>query len=150
MPENVDIHLFVEDVSLLDIVILELSAVRSNKEQGNDELAKGFIDGEYNVETDFSMSMARDTESNKKFRIQVTTDIISDPGKIYVETAAEYALNDLNIDDIDESLMLDFANRVALMTLLPFIRQSVADVSQRVFIQPLTMPIFKAGELAFN
>lgn len=150
MSENVDIHQLLEDVNLLDIVILELSAVRSDKAQGSDDLAKGIFGGEYNVETDFSMSMARDTESTKKFRIQVTTNINADPGKIYVETAAEYALGDLNTEDLDEELMMEFANRVALMTLLPFIRQSVADISQRVFIQPLTMPIFKAGDLVFS
>lgn len=150
MSNSIDISDLVHDVSLIDIAVLELSATRARKETGNEDLAEGFNSDEYDVETDFSLKLANDLDSDKKFRVQVTTSIESTPGKIYIEMAADYSLEALTTGEIDSDLILDFANRVAFMTLLPYIRQTVADISQRVFIQPLTMPIFKAGDLVFS
>lgn len=46
--------------------------------------------------------------------------------------------------------MQEFVNNVAIMHILPYARQSIADLTQRVFSAPLLMPIMQRGELQFQ
>lgn len=52
--------------------------------------------------------------------------------------------------EFSESVLLDFANRIGVMALVPFLRQAIADVSQRVLGEVILMPMMKPGELSFG
>lgn len=150
MPKNVDIHRLVAEVELRHVATLEMSAGRVDHSQSNEELMASFEDKGHDIEMDFGVALDLGEEQDKRFRVRLLTEIESDPGIIRVNLAAEYELTELNPRDIPEEVMLDFVNSVAVMTLLPYVRQSVADISQRVFTYPITMPLYKANDLTFS
>lgn len=51
---------------------------------------------------------------------------------------------------IDEQTKIDFANDVAILAILPFTRQAIADITARVFGAALLMPIIQRGQLVFG
>lgn len=136
----------VNAVDLESISFLELSAKRADE-----EATQSLVDNEesYDVQPDFTLQFARDIDQ-QKFRIRIKTVIQAQPGTVVIDAAAEYSLSNLELEDITEELMLEFANRVALMSIVPYLRQGLADMTQRVFGVPLTMPLYRAGELQFS
>lgn len=44
----------------------------------------------------------------------------------------------------------EFANKVAVMALLPYARQALSDLTQRVFGEPIVLPILRQGQLRFD
>lgn len=136
----------VNAVDLESISFLELSAKRTDE-----EATQSLVDNEesYDVQPDFTLQFARDIDQ-QKFRIRIKTVIQAQPGTVVIDAAAEYSLSNLELEDITEELMLEFANRVALMSIVPYLRQGLADMTQRVFGVPLTMPLYRAGELQFS
>ena len=59
--------------------------------------------------------------------------------------------------DVEHAALLDdrptvaaYANEVAVMALVPYARQAVADVTLRVFEASVLMPSFQRGELRFG
>lgn len=79
-------------------------------------------------------------------RMSVTLDLIS--WKVVVDAAADYTL------DVDarfaDGALLDFANNVGIMALIPYLRQAIADLSQRVTGEVVLMPIIPRGGLVFT
>ncbi|UIP57674.1 hypothetical protein DSM26151_05390 [Agromyces marinus] len=94
------------------------------------------------------MTNARDDESG--FRIILETRISAQPGNIGCTVQAEYGLEALRANEVPADAMEEFINNVALMSLLPFVRQAIADITLRVFEAPLMMPIIKRGDLSFG
>lgn len=45
---------------------------------------------------------------------------------------------------------LDYSNDVAVVALLPYLRQAIADLTQRVFGSPLLMPALQRGAVTFS
>ena len=79
-----------------------------------------------------------------EFGVRVTVDATTPVGVIKVVIAAEYSAEGA---EPDPELLGLFASEVAIMSVFPYVRQAVSDMSQRVFEQPLMMPIVKRGEL---
>lgn len=144
-----DIHDLVADVDLLSVSVLDLAATRNDLNIGTDELNEKYGDG-YTASPSFRLLLDKDDESRHLFRVRLIVEVDSEPGTIKVHLAAEYELKQLDTEQIPEALILEFVNKVALMAMLPFVRQYIADMSQRVFIQPLTMPVYRAGDLSFG
>jgi hypothetical protein len=88
--------------------------------------------------------------SEDGFRVRIRTEIEVDVGSIVVDVAAEYTLVNATTAQITPELMVDFVNKVAVMTLVPYLRNAVADITLRVFGTALTMPIMRRGELEFE
>ncbi|MEV8268611.1 hypothetical protein [Microbacterium sp. NPDC076911] len=62
--------------------------------------------------------------------------------------ASEYKVTDG--PSASESVVRGFANEVAVMTLLPYARQAVSDMSTRVFGKPIFMLTIDRGEVGFD
>lgn len=150
MTNHVDIHALVAEAELLHIATLEISAGRTDLSQSNDELMASFEDKGHDIDMDFGVSLDLGEEDDGRFRVRVLTEVESDPGIIRVNIAAEYELANLGPREVSDDVMLEFVNKVSVMTILPYVRQAIADISQRVFTYPLTMPLFKVDELTFD
>ena len=50
--------------------------------------------------------------------------------------------------DVSDEILIDFGDNVALMTLFPYLRQAVTDLSQRLG-QALILPVLPRGALSF-
>lgn len=141
-----DIHALLEASSLEMVSFLELSAKRADEQASHDEL---FKEESYDIEPEFALEFAKDLERGR-FRVRVKTMIQAEPGSIVVDAAAEYAVEGLDIALVSEDLLLEFTNKVAIFAIIPYLRQGVADMTQRVFGTPLTMPMYRRGELEFS
>lgn len=146
MSEILDIHGLLGAINLDSVSFLEVSARKA--EDDSDHVTIGVV-GDIQVTPSFTLKMGRSQEGDK-FLIRLRTDISTPLGAVAADAAAEYTLANLDAGDISDTLMLEFANRVGIMTLLPYLRQAVSDMSQRVFSTALTMPVYKNGDLSFN
>lgn len=147
MPEPTpEVIALLNAASLESISYLELSAKRTDE-----EAVQSLLDQEesYDVQPDFTLQFGRDIEQ-QKFRIRIKTVIQAQPGQVVIDAAAQYSLDDFDLGNITEQVMLEFTNRVAVMSIIPYLRQGLADMTQRVFGVPLTMPLYRAGELEFS
>lgn len=141
-----DIHGLLDAAALETVSFLELSAKRADEEASHDDL---FKEESYDIEPQFTLEFAKDLEAGK-FRVRIRTQIVAEPGTIVVDAAAEYAVSGIDVAVVQNELLLEFANRVALFAIIPYLRQGVADMTQRVFGVPLTMPMYRQGELEFT
>lgn len=140
MPE-VDVHALLADVSLTAISTIALSANRVERE--------GEIDAELTIEPQYKLETGWRSD-HAGFRVVLQTEIKAPVGDIRCDVQAEYALQELKMSAIPQAAIQDFVNQVALMAVLPFVRQGIADITLRVFEAPLLMPIIQRGEITFN
>lgn len=149
MNDNITIEELVNTAELEGIRFFQLTATIADESHTSQELA-ALEDVEFSPS--FQMKIGVDSDTNQ-FLIRLKTTVESEIGTVIVDAGAEYSVdgsNELHVDDIPESLMLNFVNNVAVMHLTPYIRQSIADMSQRVFGNPVTLPIMRRGELSFG
>lgn len=134
-----DIHDLIESSSLLSIDTTKLSA-----ERNLEEVSEPFdILPEYEVNTAYR-------DDGAGFRVILRTVIDVPVGRIQCDTSAEYEMAELRASDIPDGVFGQFVNDVAVMHILPFTRQSIADITQRVFANALLMPIMQRGSLHFD
>lgn len=149
MNENATIEVLVNAAELMGIRYFQLNATIADESHTSEELA-ALEDVEFSPS--FKMKIGVDSDANQ-FLIRLIAKVESKIGTVIVDAGAEYSLGDsseLHIDEIPEDLMLDFVNNVSVMHLSPYIRQSIADLSHRVFGNPVTLPIMRRGELTFG
>ncbi len=82
------------------------------------------------------------------FSVRVRVSAVFPEGQAAVAARAIYSHRQAERPSIE--LLTAFTNEVALMALLPYLRESLADVTRRVFGPPLTMPMFQRGQLQFD
>ncbi len=143
MPDTAitEVGQLVESASLLTIEVFRLGADRNLDAQPSAEGVE--IAPKYTLDIDI-----RDDRSG--FRIRLMTEINTPFGDIECGAYAEYEHPGVVLGQESSVAASEFVNNVALMHLLPFVRQSIADITQRVFTAPLLMPIIQRGELEFE
>lgn len=80
--------------------------------------------------------------------LRLLTQITANVGVIEVDVAIAYRTAEPV--QVSEPVLLEFANEVGIMALLPFVREAVADLSTRVFGNAILMPVMQRGELHFE
>ena len=81
-----------------------------------------------------------DTDFGVLLEVHVQTPF----GDVRVSAAAEY---DNTGPAPEEAVLHRFANEVGVMALVPYLRQGIADLTQRVFGQSLLMPIVRREDV---
>ncbi|OLT21162.1 hypothetical protein BJF81_15675 [Ornithinimicrobium sp. CNJ-824] len=92
----------------------------------------------------------RRQEDRLHVAFNIRVDISSEVGVMSVVARAEYHVPIEKADLLAKPVTMEFANHVAVMTLVPYLREALSDVSLRVFDQRIVMPMFKRGELWFS
>lgn len=139
------LHDVVEIAELANVTHFELSAVR---EKAADPTGPAEPDGaELQVSQEMNYS-ARD--DGQAFRVWLRSTVVA-PGRgtVVVGVDGEWTYESGDPDAISEPVMLEFINNVAVMVLLPFIRETVADLSRRVFGTGLLLRTWQRGEIIF-
>lgn len=124
-------------VDIVGVTFFEVSArVRENSSPESDE-----FDGA----PQFQLAVRADPgEIGIRVRLTVETDI----GEAKVDAAIVYAPLEPVI--VPPSVLLEFANEVGLMGLLPYIREALSSTTLRVFGTAVIMPVYQRGELHFE
>jgi len=89
-------------------------------------------------------------EDNHGYRIKVETQIEMPVGRVVATVGAAYELREISTDSVDREVLISFVNNVTVMSLIPYIRQAIGDITLRVFDSALLMPMMKRGELWFE
>ncbi|TFD41769.1 hypothetical protein E3T37_03700 [Cryobacterium sp. TMT2-10] len=139
--ETISLESVVENCSLSDVSVFELSARRGKVSPDTEEGEA--VEPSYDLQIDY-----RDADNG--FRVRLITRFDTDLGVIVSDVGAEYVLDGIGARSIPRDILLDFVNNVALMALVPYVRQSIADITLRVFGSALLMPMIRRGEIEFS
>ncbi|EPR76919.1 hypothetical protein ADILRU_0758 [Leifsonia rubra CMS 76R] len=132
---------FLGRCSLTSIAQLELSAKRTLDAEKSAEAE--VVDPDFGMDIDLR-------QSDDGFRVRLITRIESPRGVIVSNIGADYQVEGISVRAIGTSRILEFVNTVAIMQIIPYTRQSIADITSRVFDTPLLMPLLQNGELTFS
>lgn len=103
------------------------------------------------VTPEFSLGIDRHSEDESRFRLRLRCEVhIADGSWIICEPEADYLVTDESRLPLTHTLILEYANEVAVMALIPYLRQGISDISQRVFGTPLVMPVMARGAIHFE
>ena len=134
----------VSEAQLRSIEYFELTAKR-DPSRSDDPANEG--DPALQPEYTLAIDMGQDRTT---FRLRLRIALATPRGTIEVEAAAEYTAGDFPPGDLTPTLLAEYANEVGVMAVLPYLRQAIADLTQRVFGASLLMPIIPRGTLAFS
>lgn len=125
----------VQDLSLAGIQFYELSVVY--KDQVDEER-----EASINVEVNLSIRRRPDgLDFRARFEIPYPDgDVVCDAAVMYDAEGPR---------SFGEDAIFDFADNVAIMTLFPYVRQSVSDLGNRVGT-PIVMPMLERGAFSFR
>lgn len=87
---------------------------------------------------------AEGSEIGTRLDVHLSTNI----GRLDVDVAINYAAP--YPVALTQEAQLEFANEVAIMALIPYVRECIASLSARVFGETILMPILQRGELHFS
>ncbi|WP_425955322.1 hypothetical protein [Xylanimonas sp. McL0601] len=128
----------VETVELNEVGFNEISAKRAPLPDANPETA--------DVQPSYGLSIEH---TEDQFRVAVRVDVATVVGPVAVEAFAHYKALE-GVPELTQALLVDYTNEVVLMVLLPYLRQAIADVTQRIFGTPLLMPVLPRGAITFG
>lgn len=132
----------VEASELVGVSYFELSASR-------DEDSTAAPEGSAELQLSQEMGYGY-REDDAAFRVRLRTTVRAPgQGDIVVGLSGEWSCAG-SAQAIDQSTMLAFINEVAMMVLLPYLREATADLSRRVFGSALLLPLIKRGDIEFT
>lgn len=130
---------FVPGVQLDDVAFAELHARRS---LDGPAAEPGSTDPRYTL----SVQTSDDAD---RFRLILSVDLALPEGDVHVTVVAEYTLTVPPTGPLSRAIVVQYANEVGVMTMLPYLRQGIADLTQRVFGSALLMPVMPRGAISF-
>lgn len=90
-------------------------------------------------------------DGSAEFRVFLRCDVDLDHGPASAEVVASFRTKAGAVPYVDDrALLLEYINEVAIMVCAPYLRQGLADMTQRVFGYPLVMPIMPRGSIRFD
>lgn len=98
-----------------------------------------------NVVPAFSMQVRQD---GAEIGVRLSVRLELGVGQVHVDAAATYVANEEFT--MGEPASLEFANEVGVMALLPYIRQAIADLTQKVFGNVVLLPVVQRGAIQFT
>lgn len=144
MP-NDHLGVLTTSAELEEIITFELNVKRA--EVLNVELEE--TPKQFEVQPTYNLTTLTKSDGSG-FLIRLALEATLPTGHLRCEVGSLYKLNSRLGFELTSLDLIEYANEVAVMTLLPFLRQHVADLSQRALGFPLIMPIMSRGSLIFN
>lgn len=127
-------------VQLINISFLELSARRGQEEEPQQE-----------VTPEYALGVERNDSDERRFRLRLRCSLEFGQGaEVVVEPVAEYAVGEGAVQPISHALVVEYANEVGIMAMIPYLRHAIADLTLRVMGSALTIPVIPRGAIAFD
>jgi hypothetical protein len=130
---------------LVEIVAFELSVKRAEL-ISNEPI---IVPEQVQVQPSYNLTTLTKPDASG-FLIRLAVEVHLPTGEIRCEVGAAYNLKTQLDFELSAPVLIEYANEVAVMTLLPYVRQHIADLSQRALGFPLLMPVMPRGTLQFN
>jgi len=106
------------------------------------------VDATGTGEPQFTLQTQHHEDDDRRFRLLLSVEVDAGVGELRVTTLASYLVTDPTIR-LSQRIAVEYANEVGVTTMLPFLRQGIADLTQRVFGSALLMPVLPRGAVAF-
>lgn len=132
----------VNAASLVDITFLEISARRVEGHEPDDDVIPVTPEFEARVQV-----LEDDGGVAIRYHLILSLSLIL--GEARVHCVATYALPD-GFPTPARRLLNEYANNVAVMTMVPYVRQALHDVTAKTLPSPILMPIMRRNDLAFS
>jgi len=142
---------FVATVELSQISCYELSAARGqlDGDGGRVVVGPGNVDDLEVLSAENQLGVYW-LATGGQFLVRLLATLGTNAGDLRVGVQGEYLAEGLTRDDVSPDVEEEYVNRVAIMTLVPYVRQAIADLSARVFGNTLTLGVIRPGEIAFT
>lgn len=142
MPEHSQTLLDLNAIAeLVNVEFEELHARRTGRRDPDE-------DTPINVAPEYTLNVET-RDDGPGFRISLRIFVQLGIGEVRVAAVAHYDAEGF-AGELTPPLLVEYANEVAIMTLLPYLRHAISDLTQRVFGPPLLMPIVRRGEVTFD
>ena len=82
------------------------------------------------------------------FGVRLNANVVMPLGEATASVAGEYSIS-ADFHPTERVLRM-FANEVAVMTVLPYLREAIATSTSRVFGGPVHLPLIERGEIALD
>lgn len=139
MPEpSSELRELVSHVELKDLSFLELTARRVSDATST----------AVEVEPKYTLN-AQISDDFLQFRLVLRIDLETDVGEVRAAAVGTYRVGDDAAATPTQRLVVEYANEVAVMALLPYLRHAIADLTLRVFGSALLMPVMQRGAVSF-
>lgn len=139
MPEpSSELREFVPYVELEDLSFLELTARRISDATST----AAEVEPRYTLNAQISGDLLQ-------FRLVLRIDLETDVGEVRAAAVGTYRVGDEAAGTPTQRLVVEYANEVAVMALLPYLRHAIADLTLRVFGSALLMPVMQRGAVRF-
>lgn len=96
---------------------------------------------------DVSMHLQHHVDGNS-FGILFSVKLLMFRGEVDVAAAAEYTVDDA--EPIDPHTVKAFGNEVAVMTLLPYVRETISTLTTKMWTRPFLLPTLERGFVGFD
>ncbi|MGC2941839.1 MULTISPECIES: hypothetical protein [unclassified Brevibacterium] len=125
---------FIDRVRLDSVQFHEVSARRFDSDRGG-------ADGDISIEVQIN-------EDSDRFGVRLRGMTQAPAGEAVVSVAGEYVIE----DGIAPSsrVIKQFVNEVAVMAVLPYLREGIATITAKVFGTPLNLPIISRGAITVD
>lgn len=134
----------VRATELLELTFTELTARRDLESPALSSEAE-------EVAPTFALRMQATIDPEPRFRVFLRCEISGSQECVAVEVVAEYGLPAEDADLLlDQESLSSYINEVSVMMMVPYVRQALADMTQRVFAAPVLMPVMPRGALRFR
>lgn len=91
-----------------------------------------------------------ETGPDVQFRFVLKVRIEASRGDVEVQSVAVYSIGRELEHLLTDTVLYEYANEVAVMALMPYVRQRVTDISSRVLGQTILLPVLQRGQLHFE
>lgn len=136
--EALTVHTLVDEAELVAIDVMELSAKRNEEGQPRDE-----------VEPTHGLAI-NGRADDMGFRVRIRTEIDLGVGEVITDLGVAFQMPNVKYSEIPRNVLEHYVNDVAIMILLPYLREEIAELTRRVFGASLTMPVLRRGALNFE
>lgn len=131
-----DIHEMLATLDLVGIKFFEVSA----------KVDEDSVEGEPlpEVSPSYSLKLMGDLDS---LTVRLRAEMSTPEGRVVADAGAQYQSK--VPFTAEESIRLEFANRVGIMAPAPFLREAISTTSPRVLDKSYLLPLLRAGDLEF-
>lgn len=126
-----------ELVELVELRVVQTTHLSSSRKRSAD--GPSSPDAEYSAH--FEITVER---SEKSFTVDCRVDIEMESSEVATTVRALYIHDAI---EVSETAMDEFVRRVAFMTIYPYMRANVQELTARISEVPLTLPLVKAKDL---
>jgi len=131
-----DLAEFVSLVDLTDIAPVEVRAAR---------LTGTVLPSEAELEAGNQIYRRIDDNS---VEIRIVSTVVSEEARLTVDVLVRY--EKLEPFDCSDLVLQEFTQRIGLLAGYPYVRETIADLSMRLRIPPVTLGIMRSGDIQFT